>query len=126
MPGLVLQLAPGEAGALPRIGFTASRKVGIAVERNRAKRRLKALVAEIFPVHAQGARDYVVIARPATIDRPFAALREDLVRALRRLDAWQEATTVQEATTGREPETGPETGREPGQGPGRTGDRAGA
>ena len=54
-----------------RVGFTASRKVGIAVERNRARRRLRAAVHEIMALHAAPGRDYVVIARAGTAKRSF-------------------------------------------------------
>ena len=99
-PGLVLQAAPipdGEApdGGAPlkalRVGFTASRKVGGAVQRNRARRRLKAAVAEVMPQHAAGGLDYVVIGRQGTLDRGFADLKRDLETALRRLDLWRDS-----------------------------------
>jgi ribonuclease P protein component len=93
-PGLILQALPhpGDAppAAGPRVGFTASRKVGIAVIRNRARRRLKAAVERILPDHA-AAGDYVVIARSTTAARDFAALVGDLEAALKRLGAWREA-----------------------------------
>ena len=82
--GLVLQAAPAaeaEAG-LVRVGYTASRRVGNAVARNRAKRRLRAAVAHVMPACAQSGCDYVVIARAATLTRPFDALIGDLVAAL--------------------------------------------
>lgn len=69
-----------------RVGFTASRKVGNAVARNRARRRLRAAVDEIFPQAAQPCRDYVVVARRGTLDRPWPALLEDLRSALRRVE----------------------------------------
>ncbi|WP_366554990.1 ribonuclease P protein component [Aquibaculum sediminis] len=69
-----------------RVGFTASRKVGNAVARNRARRRLRAAVDEIFPEAAQPCRDYVVVARRGTLDRPWPALLEDLRSALRRVE----------------------------------------
>lgn len=105
-PGLILQalrrsagvpVTPG-AGApdAPRVGFTASRKVGIAVERNRARRRLRAAVDQVMPLHAAPGHDYVVIARAGTAKRPFAALVGDLETALRQLGAYCEAP----ATTG--------------------------
>lgn len=72
-----------------RIGFTASRKVGSAVARNRARRRLRAAVAQVMPVAAAIGHDYVVIARAATVKRPFPALLSDLEGALRRLGAWR-------------------------------------
>lgn len=72
-----------------RIGFTASRKVGIAVIRNRARRRLKAAVALLMPLHAAEGYDYVLIARADTNRRPFAALLQDLEMALRKLDLWR-------------------------------------
>jgi len=88
--GLVLQACPAEtAGAAPRVGFTASRKVGNAVRRNRARRRLRSAVGEVMPLHAAAGYDYVVIARAATIERPFGALKQDLETALKRLDVWR-------------------------------------
>jgi ribonuclease P protein component len=96
-PGLILQAlrhpAGGEAssaGAPPRVGYTASRKVGIAVERNRARRRLRAAVDRVMPLHAAPGHDYVLVARAATIRRPFAALLGDLETALKQLGAWRE------------------------------------
>jgi ribonuclease P protein component len=65
-----------------RLGFTASRKVGGAVERNRAKRRLRAAAQAILPGSAQECTDYVLIARTATLERPFPDLLKDLVSAL--------------------------------------------
>jgi ribonuclease P protein component len=95
-PGLILQVlrhagaAEEGAPAALRLGFTASRKVGIAVVRNRARRRLRAAAAEILPRHASSGHDYVLIARAATVDRPYAALVEDLRTALHRLGVWRE------------------------------------
>lgn len=72
----------GDSPAI-RVGFTASKKIGNAVLRNRAKRRLRALVREILPPLAQPGWDYVLVARPeATVTRDFAALRDDLRMAL--------------------------------------------
>jgi len=90
-PGLVLQVAEaaGADRATIGIGFTASRKVGGSVQRNRARRRLRAVVSQIMPQHAAEQRDYVVIARKGTLDRPFERLVSDLENALRRLDAWR-------------------------------------
>lgn len=90
-PGLVLQALPqrGAAGEA-RVGLTASRKVGNAVRRNRAKRRLRAVAEKVIPRHAQGGHDYVMIARQATADRPFEDLIKDLETALRRLKVWRD------------------------------------
>jgi ribonuclease P protein component len=73
-----------------RIGFTASRKVGNAVLRNRARRRLRAVAAEILPLHAAPGHDYVLIARGETVVRPYPLLVEDLKKALRRLAAFRD------------------------------------
>lgn len=89
-PGLILQALPDGAAAPLRVGFTASRKVGIAVARNRARRRLRAACARVLPLHAAPGHDYVLIARTTTLTRPFAALVGDLEAALRRLGAWRE------------------------------------
>ncbi|WP_298722722.1 ribonuclease P protein component [uncultured Ferrovibrio sp.] len=95
-PGLLLQAAPGQEGCC-RVGFTASRKVGNAVTRNRARRRLKALAAEILPRHAACGHDYVLVARQATPQRDFAALRRDLESALKKLKLWQAAEMPRES-----------------------------
>jgi len=91
-PGLVLQVrrrAPEETGAdtRPRVGFTASRKVGNAVVRNRARRRLRAAVVDVLCGRAEPGHDYVLIARAGTADRPYDALLSDLSRALDRAQA---------------------------------------
>ncbi len=88
-PGLVLQAAKNPTdGGLIRIGYTASRKVGGAVQRNRARRRLRAAVGAVME-QALSNMDYVVIARRRTPYRPYAALLTDLETALRRLGAWR-------------------------------------
>ena len=91
--GLILQVAesPGpEPNAVFRLGFTASRKVGGAVERNRARRRLKAAAAAVMTVHAARGMDYVLVARAETVRRPYAGLLADLERALRGLRLWRQ------------------------------------
>jgi ribonuclease P protein component len=70
----------------PRIGFTASRKVGGAVVRNRAKRRLRELARTLMPELAIDGIDYVLVARQETAGRDFALLREDFRQALKRID----------------------------------------
>jgi len=97
MPGLVLQMGRREARdgasgpvAVIRVGFTASRKVGNAVARNRVRRRLRAAAEEILPMHAKPGCDYVIIGRVATLRRPYDALLGDLVNALKRLGAYRD------------------------------------
>lgn len=100
-PGLVLQAYARERetensalsdrqGASPfggmRVGLTASRKVGNAVIRNRARRRLRAAAAEVLPVCGRPGTDYVLIARAETAVRPFDALLADLRSALKQAE----------------------------------------
>lgn len=87
--GLVLQRRPRTDEAL-LFGLTASKRVGNAVARNRAKRRLRALAQAVLPQCAQ-AGDYVLIAKTETITRDFALLRGDLLYALKKLDALRRA-----------------------------------
>lgn len=89
-PGLLFQArrrSEGEAefvaSGLIRVGFTCSKKVGNAVARNRAKRRLREIARQVLPWHGRPGWDYVLIGRPqATAARDFEELREDLVSAL--------------------------------------------
>ena len=71
-----------------RIGFTCSKKVGNAVARNRAKRRMREIARLTLPEIAQPGWDYVLIGRrEATAERPFGALCDDLRYALRKIHA---------------------------------------
>jgi len=67
-----------------RVGFTASKKVGNAPARNRAKRRLRAAAAALLPLYGRPGHDYVLVARTATITRPYNVLLEDIAEALRK------------------------------------------
>lgn len=90
-PGLILQMgAPRSppSSSPVRFGLTASVKVGNAVKRNRARRRLRALAVEFLPIHALPDRDYVLIARAETVRRQWPDLRNDLTTALKRLGVW--------------------------------------
>jgi ribonuclease P protein component len=102
-PGLILQVrrqpspdseshdAPRKAMPGPvRVGFTASRKVGNAVQRNRARRRLRAVAQQVLDRHAEPGTDFVLIARPATVDRDYQDLVGDLVAGLKRLKLYRE------------------------------------
>ncbi|MFB2594049.1 ribonuclease P protein component [Paracoccus sp. p4-l81] len=90
-PGFMVQARrrdPAESapdGAV-RVGFTCSKKIGNAVARNRARRRLREVARAVMPGLARPGWDYVLVGRPqATIARPFAELLADLDRALRRI-----------------------------------------
>ena len=85
MPSLVLEArVRDQVAALPmaRFGFTASKTIGGAVARNRARRRLKEAVRLTGPRHALEGYDYVLIARAGTVQRRFTELIKDLERAL--------------------------------------------
>ena len=65
-----------------RVGLTASKKIGNAVARNRARRRMRALARIILAKHACNGMDYVLIARRDTGDRPWALLETELTKSL--------------------------------------------
>jgi ribonuclease P protein component len=79
------------------VGFTASKKVGNAVARNRAKRRLREAARRLLPEHGLAGVDYVLVARADTPQAPWGALLDDVGNALIRLRA--ELETGSRATT---------------------------
>ena len=100
-PGLVLQALrrPDGPGGPIRFGLTVSRKVGNAVERNRARRRLRAAAEMTLPGHGEAGIDYVLIGRRGTLHRPFAALVQDLCGAMRQTRSWRAANGAQETAS---------------------------
>lgn len=66
-------------------GFTATKKIGGAVERNRAKRRLREAARQLLPLYGQAGHDYVLVARSGTTDREWHRLLDDVKTALIRL-----------------------------------------
>jgi ribonuclease P protein component len=90
--------ASPESADQVRVGFTASKKVGNAVTRNRAKRRLRAAASQLLPLLGRQGHDYVLVARASTTQRPFEALLTDITTALtsahRKLDAQAKASDV--------------------------------
>ena len=81
-PAFILLVRP--TGGQARVGFTVSRRIGNAVARNRARRRLREAARQVLPRSGLPAADHVLIARPLPDERPFDALVEDLGRALER------------------------------------------
>jgi ribonuclease P protein component len=99
-PGLVLQAKPAptpqdktgtpdaeiaSGAAVLRVGFTATKKIGNAVKRNRARRRLRAAVDDVLRGTDAAGADLVVVARQGTIERPYGDLKNDLAAALKKL-----------------------------------------
>jgi ribonuclease P protein component len=81
------KLRPGDGPAAhARFGFTVSRRCGGAVDRNRIRRRLRAAVTDLAAGHANPGYDYVLIARKAALDRPFALLKTELIAAFERVN----------------------------------------
>lgn len=76
-----------------RLGFTVSKKVGNAVERNRVRRRLKEIVRLSGAPRMQHGHDYVLVGRRAALKVPFARIAEDFETALRRLQAGRSGNT---------------------------------
>jgi len=86
VPGraFVLQVRRRDAAGPARVGFTVSRQVGNAVERNRVRRRLREVV-RLAPEEAlRGGHDYVLIARRAALAAPFDAIAQEFAAGLRR------------------------------------------
>jgi len=84
--GFVLQAWKRRDTDGPRVGFTCSKKVGNAVARNRAKRRLRAVAADVMPVQGKTGWDYVLIGRAdATASIEYQHLKTQLHAALKQV-----------------------------------------
>ncbi|WP_454714145.1 ribonuclease P protein component [Caulobacter segnis] len=73
---------PDDEDPTVRVGFTATKKIGGAVDRNRAKRRLREAARLVLPLHARPSHDYVFIARGGTTAREWGRLLDDVKTAL--------------------------------------------
>ncbi|WP_299647520.1 ribonuclease P protein component [Sphingomonas bacterium] len=83
MPGFVLLVRNRQDGSpAMRVGYTVTKKIGNAVVRNRMKRRLRALAAELLPLSGVRGADHVLIGRAGGVERNFAQLRTELGKAL--------------------------------------------
>lgn len=84
----ILRAAPSDIATqtCARVGYTVTTQCGNAVVRNRIKRRLRALVREIFPGMAKAGHDYIFIARndatPSAAEAPYDELRSSVLRAM--------------------------------------------
>ncbi len=83
--GLVIQARKNPNHTIIRVGFTATKKIGNAVIRNRAKRRLRSVCLDVLPQMGERGTDYVFIARDKTAKRSYDALLDDTQKALKSL-----------------------------------------
>lgn len=92
-PGFILQAAMGMPGEQLRAGYTATKKLGNAVARNRARRRLKEAARLTFAGRALEGLELVLVCRRETAALPFTMLRNNLAAALAEVPAaeWQAA-----------------------------------
>lgn len=81
-PAFVLQARARDTSPEVRIGFTATKKIGSAVARNRARRRLREAARATLPFVATPGSDYVLVARAAALTYPYATIVTDLRKAL--------------------------------------------
>lgn len=84
---IVLQVVKSShaADGVARVGFTATKKLGNAVVRNRAKRRMRAVADAVLAERGQAGMDYVLIARDLCVQAPYDTLLRDLAYALNRI-----------------------------------------
>jgi ribonuclease P protein component len=85
-PAFVVQTRARDDNGPIRVGFTVTKKVGTATERNRVRRRLRELVKRLDVISMRPHHDYVLVGRRAALDRGFETMFNDLRSALSRLE----------------------------------------
>ena len=83
--GFVVQARTRDESGASRVGFTVSKRVGNAVERNRIRRRLREVVRKSGPSVMKAGHDYVLIGRREALKLPFERMTQDFSRALTRV-----------------------------------------
>jgi ribonuclease P protein component len=86
-PAFLLQmtLMKEPRARIARVGYTVTKKLGNAVIRNRARRRLKEAARRVLPLYARPGSDYVLVGRAEALTRPFSLLMDDLKAALAKI-----------------------------------------
>ena len=69
----------------PRYGVTATKKIGNAIKRNKAKRRIRNLVKDLLPKYGKNGYDYVFIAKENLINEDWEVLKEESTSVLKDL-----------------------------------------
>jgi ribonuclease P protein component len=108
--GFVLQARDRRENGPVRVGFTVSKKVGNAVERNRVRRRLREVVRLAPQAGMRRGYDYVLIGRRSALELPFDRLIEDFERALGRVHAAPSGAGGTGTRTGKSPNPTPHAG----------------
>ena len=83
----------------PRFGFTVSKKVGNAVERNRVRRRLREIVRLNAVMAPRSGHDYVLIGRKAALTLPFGRMASEFAGALKRAHGKRQMQPAAESKT---------------------------
>ena len=95
----ILQARARGDAAPARFGFTVSKKVGNAVERNRVRRRLREIVRRSDALSPQPGHDYVLIGRRAALELQFDRMAGELAGALKRVHGKRGARPAGGTTT---------------------------
>ncbi len=72
-----------------RVGFSVSKRIGNAVQRNRAKRRMRAALTPMVP-HISGGFNVIFVAKPDVLEAPFAELGKQMETLLKRAGLWRD------------------------------------
>jgi len=90
---VILQAAPSLSSTFEpfKVGFTTTKKIGSAVVRTRVRRRLRAVVRELFPKFAKNNVEYVLIGRYNTVNCPYQILKNDIKWALKKANGMIES-----------------------------------